>query len=593
MGVLKKLNYIFPTKQKLRFLCLFFLTMISTVLEFAGVSLILPFVNILVNPEAFTGAFWYRWIVNLTGSDSTDSVLLVLCIAMIVIYVVKNAYLLLLINVRVRLVSLNQIRLSSRMIGYFMRKPYTFHLQHNTSEIVRSVTSDVSSLFGMVNNLISLISNAMITVVLIVYLFSVDALLTVILSIAIALCSALYFLLVKKHIRTAGQENRKTYAKMLRSVHQAMGGIKEVKIMGRETYFEECYTKYGTEYVQRNRKYSVLSAIPSRLIETVCVGGVLGVIAYKIATGADLTSLVPSLSAFAVACIKLLPCANGINGCINSMSYQTPAVESVYEEIVESEAYARRLAQEAAEREKQHGKMTAKPNSDIRLEHITFTYPNMEEPVLRDVSLKIQNGTSVGIVGVTGAGKTTLVDIILGLLEPQEGNVYYGDLDIRQDYAQWQKRIGYIPQNIYMTDDTIRNNVALGVYEDEIDDARVWQALEDAQLADFVRGLKDQLDTVIGERGVRISGGQRQRIGIARALYYDPEILFFDEATSSLDSETEKNVMAAINSLSGQKTMIIVAHRLTTIEECDRIFRVEDGRVKETTLDAPSHESRT
>lgn len=582
MGVLKKLNYIFPTRQKLRFLLLFFLSLISTVLEFAGVSLILPFVNILVNPDSITGAFWYRWIVSITGSSATETVLLTLCFAMILIYIIKNAYLLLMINLRVRLVSLNQIRLSSRMIGYFMRKPYTFHLQHNTSEIVRSVTSDVASLFSMVNNLFSLVSNVMITAVLIVYLFRVDPLLTIILSVAIALCSTLYFLLVKKRIRTAGRENRKTYAKMIRSVHQAMGGIKEVKIMGRETYFQECYTKYGTEYVQRNRIYSVLAAIPSRLIETVCVSGVLGVVAYKIASGADLVTLVPSLSAFAVACIKLLPCANSINGCINSMSYQTSAVESVYEEIIESEAYARRLAQQAAEREKQRGKKTAKSNSDIRLEHISFTYPEMDEPVLRDVSMRIRSGSSVGIVGVTGAGKTTLVDIILGLLEPQEGNIYYGDLDIRQDYSQWQNRIGYIPQNIYMTDDTIRNNVALGVYEDEIDDARVWQALEDAQLADFVRGLKDQLDTVIGERGVRLSGGQRQRIGIARALYYDPEILFFDEATSALDNETERNVMAAINSLSGKKTMIIVAHRLTTIEHCDTVFRVADGSVKET-----------
>ncbi len=218
---------------------------------------------------------------------------------------------------------------------------------------------------------------------------------------------------------------------------------------------------------------------------------------------------------------------------------------------------------------------------DIFLTNVSYTYPNKKEPVLENVNLKIAHGESVGIIGVTGAGKTTLVDLILGLLKPQTGAVCYGTLDIAQDYAQWQKHIGYIPQNIYLVDDTIRNNVALGVEKERIDDTRVWKALEDAQLADFVRTLEDGLDTVIGERGVRISGGQRQRIGIARALYNDPEILFLDEATSALDNETEKALMDAVNALGKKKTLIIVAHRLTTIEHCDRVFRVKDRTVQE------------
>jgi ABC-type multidrug transport system fused ATPase/permease subunit len=581
MKLLKKLNYIFPWKQKLRFLGLFFMMLLSTVLEFAGVSLILPFVNILVNPDTLQSSFWYPWFSRVTGSTTVTEVLLALSILMIIVYILKNAYLLLLVNVRVKFISGNQVRMGSRMIGYFMRKPYTYHLQHNTSEVVRSVTSDVSSMFGLISCLFTLISDGLTALALIIYLFSIDTMLTLILSCAIALCSALYFLLVKKRIRTAGQENRKIYAKMLRAVHQAVGGIKEVKVMGRETYFEECYTKYGEEYVERNRVYAVLSAIPNRLIETCCVCGVLGVIAFKIASGDNLVSVVPTLSAFAVACIKLLPSANSINGAINGISFQAPCVESIYDEIIESEQYEKRLALEAAEKLQKNGEIHVAPNSDVQLRHIEFTYPNMDKPVLQDINMTIPSGASIGIVGVTGAGKTTLVDIILGLLEPQKGSVCYGGMDIRQDYRQWQSRIGYIPQNIYMIDDSIRNNVALGVYEEKIDDAQVWQALEDAQLADFVRGLKEQLDTVIGERGVRISGGQRQRIGIARALYYNPEILFFDEATSSLDNETERNVMEAINSLSGRKTMIIVAHRLTTIEKCDKVYRVIDGGIED------------
>ena len=215
---------------------------------------------------------------------------------------------------------------------------------------------------------------------------------------------------------------------------------------------------------------------------------------------------------------------------------------------------------------------------------MTFTYPEKEVPVLKNINLSIAHGTSVGIIGVTGAGKTTLVDIILGVLKPQEGMICYGTLDIHEDYAEWQKHIGYIPQNIYLTDESIRKNVALGVPEEEIDDAKVWNALENAQLAEFVRSLEEGLDTVVGERGVRISGGQRQRIGIARALYHDPEILFFDEATSSLDNETEAAVMESIKSLGGDKTMIIVAHRLTTIEHCDHVYKVEENGISETKL---------
>lgn len=584
MKNLKIINYVFPLKQKLKFLLMFILSLISTVFEFAGVSLILPFVNILVSPESIEGAVWYGWIVKIIGSSSHTDVLLFLTFALIAIYIIKNAYMLLLINVQVRLIARNQIEVSSQMIGYFMHKPYTYHLQHNSSEVARTINADVSGLFSMVSTMFSLVSNGMILVTLIVYLFNVSPTLTLTLGAGIGICSLLYFIIVKKRIRELGQENRKTHAKMSRSIYQAMGAIKEVKIMGRERFFEECYSKYGKEYVERNRAYSVVSAIPTRLLETVCVCGVLGVIAFEIAnsTGdmASLKQIVPSLSAFAIACIKLLPTANSINGCITSITYLTPSVEAIYEEIRESEEYEARLAREAEEKKEKNGEITVESNSDIRLENIKFTYPNMEEPVLHDVSMTIPHGTSVGIVGVTGAGKTTLVDIILGLLEPQEGNIYYGKLDIRQDYKQWQERIGYIPQVIYMTDDTIRNNVALGVYDEDIDEDRVWKALEDAQLADFVRGLKDGLDTVIGERGVRLSGGQRQRIGIARALYYNPEVLFFDEATSALDNETEKKVMEAINALSGSKTMIIVAHRLTTIEKCDQVFRVIDGTVE-------------
>lgn len=579
MELFKQIGYVFTGKQRWKMAGIFLLQFIETLMDFFSVSLILPFVTILTGMDRMEESSWYRLLRGIFGDREPQTMLLILTLSMIGLYVVKNLYIILLTNIRVRFLSVNQIRMGSRMVNCYMYKPYTFHLQRNTAQIVRNVNSDVSGAFNVISSMFALVSDILIIGILVVFLFAVDTGMTLAIMAGLGFCSALYFLVVRKQIRKAGEHNREYGAKMIKAIHQAMGGIKEVKIMGREAYFAEVYREAGTEFVERRRKYHILSAIPSRLIETVCMGSILGVIAYKICVGENLVEVVPSLSAFAVAAVRLLPRANAINTHINGITYNLPCLRAIYEDLTESDRQeAQRLAEEEARRKNPKPK---EQDGTIRIENMTFTYPETDKPVLENVNLRITKGSSVGIVGVTGAGKTTLVDLILGLLKPDEGRVCYGSMDIYENYPRWREHIGYIPQTIYMTDDTIRKNIALGVPEEEIDETALWKALENAQLADFVRGLKDGLDTVIGERGVRISGGQRQRIGIARALYRDPEILFFDEATSSLDNETENAVMDAINTIGAEKTMIIVAHRLTTIEKCDRIFRVADGKVTE------------
>lgn len=585
MKLMKRLFYIFPCKQRWQFAGLFILQLIETLLDFFGISLILPFVNILVNAESLHGAGWYGLVSRLIGAEDTASVLLFITLLMIAVYIVKNLFMLFLLNLRVRFIGTNKVKMGTKMITCYMHKPYTFHLQRNTAEIIRNINGDVGGAFTVISSIFSLISDVLIVAALVVYLFAVDFAMTLGVMGALAVCSAIYFLFVRKAIRNMGQKNRKVTARMYKAIQQAMGGIKEVKIMGREKYFAEVYQNAGIESVRLSKRYSVISAIPARLIETLCMCTILGILALKIASGEDLSAVVPSLSAFAVAAIRLLPRANGINSCINSITYSMPSLEALYDDLIESDREeAERLRE--AEAKKQEKKTVAHgEEQDIFVRDVTYTYPNKNEPVLQNVSLTIAHGSSVGIIGATGAGKTTLVDLILGLLKPDSGTICYGTLDIHEDYAQWQKHIGYIPQSIYLVDDTIRSNVALGIDAEQIDDEAVWNALENAQLADFVRSLEDGLDTIIGERGVRISGGQRQRIGIARALYYDPEILFFDEATSSLDNETEAAVMESINALGSRKTMIIVAHRLTTLRGCDKIYRVDEAGVKETRLE--------
>ena len=574
--LLSKLKMIFPRKERRFFILLFFLILIGTLFDFLGVSLILPLVNLLIHPESLERQRWYHAFTALFPVRDRNTQMLILVLIIIGVYIVKNLFAIYMSVVQNVFVTRNQLATSARMLDCYMRKPYTFHLQHNTAEIVRGINNDVNSAYALVSSLMELLAKVLITILLIAYLILVDFWLTVSIVAGLTVYSVAYFLIVRKRMKAAGQETRRLHMTMLKTVHQATGGIKEVKLMGRERFFVDCYRNDSAAYVKNYRRYSILSAVPKHLVEILCVGGILGLVAVKIAVRQDLSAIVGSLSAFAVASVKLLPSANSINTTINSMSYRIPSLNAVCEVIDEN--WGKRFGEPPAT-EAQRQRARDHRLADIRIEDLSFTYPEMDEPVLRDVDLTIRSGTSVGIVGVTGAGKTTLVDLILGLLEPQSGRILYDGVDIRSNYEQWQTRIGYIPQNIYLVDESIRVNVALGIYADQIDDERVWKALEAAQLAEFVRGLKDGLDTVIGERGVRISGGQRQRIGIARALYNDPDILFLDEATSALDNETEAAVMDSVHRLSGKKTCIIIAHRLTTIEGCDEIYRVADGRV--------------
>ncbi len=572
--LLQKLKMIFPRKERRYFIVLFFLILLGTVFDFLGVSLILPLVNLLISPDQLSGKLWYRILVRLIPVSDQNTMLLILVLLIIAVYVIKNLYGIYMSVVQGVFLARNRINTSMKLLDCFMRKPYTFHLQHNSAEVIRSINTDVGSAYGMVSGIMSLITNGLITVLLIVYLILVDFWLTLAIVLGLTVYSVVYFLIVRGKLREAGEERRSISVRMIKAIYQAVGGIKEVKVMGRERYFVDTYASNGEAFIQNQKRYTILSSVPKRLVEILCISGVLGLVAIKIATRQDLSAVVGSLSAFAVATIKLLPSANSINSIINSMSYQMPGLDAICELIGDN--WGDNIEQAKVSTE-DRGEGVSHSQQDIVIDDVSFTYPEAEEPVLKNVSLTVRPGTSVGIVGVTGAGKTTLVDIILGLLEPQQGRILYGSADIREDYAAWQSRIGYIPQNIYLTDESIRANVALGIYDEEIDDARVWKALEGAQLADFVRAQKSGLDSVIGERGVRISGGQRQRIGIARALYHDPDILFLDEATSALDTETERAVMESIHLLSREKTCIIIAHRVTTIENCDEIYRVADG----------------
>jgi len=379
----------------------------------------------------------------------------------------------------------------------------------------------------------------------------------------------------EKKISQIGAEQQKISASMIKWVNQGLGASKEVKVSGKEDFFINAYTKQSQLSANNSRYMNVLDLVPRLFIETLLVSIVLITMLIIVFQDTDTTYLVSTMALFAMAAFRLMPSINRIVSLITTIRYSQPALKVVYRDLFEEKEEVSIIKKDLYAIYK--GKKTF--NDSIELQNLTFKYPNQNELSVKDISLTIPIGKSVAFIGESGAGKTTLIDIMLGLFRPEKGRILVDGKNLEEQKEVWQKKIGYIPQSIYLSDDTIRRNVAFGIDDAHIDDQEVWRALQQAQLKEFVEALPGQLDAAVGERGVRLSGGQRQRIGIARALYHNPEILFMDEATSALDNETEKGIMRAIDGLKGEKTLIIIAHRLTTIENCDLVFKINKGRL--------------
>ena len=428
---------------------------------------------------------------------------------------------------------------------------------------------------------IQLMTEVVVSLCLCVVVLIVDPVMTLMIGAILLGMTVLIIGILKPRLNRLGQENQEIQARMGKWRNQSIFGIKEVKVLHKESFFVENYSVYAKNGADLNSKYTVFNNMPRLLIETICIAGLLGYLVVCLLTGQELAGLAPKISAFAVAAVRLMPSVNRINTHVTNIAFFGPSVHFVYDNIDFKDYKDER---KVSTRRVEAGK-PIEVKEEIALEKITYAYPNTEKLILDQADMVIPVGKSVGIIGPSGAGKTTAVDILMGLLKLQGGRITCGGRDIMENYGSWLSHIGYIAQNIYLTDDPIRDNVAFGVAPKDIDDQRVWEVLEEAQLKEFVESLPEGLYTSVGERGVRISGGQRQRLGIARALYHNPEILVFDEATSALDTDTETAIMEAIDKFHGRKTMIIIAHRLRTIENCDMIFKVENGKIEETTLE--------
>lgn len=581
LNIFKKLTCILNKKRKRELFGLGILIFIGGLLETLGVSIVMPLISVILDRERMAQNKYVKMICDTLHIADMNDFVVFLVVVVILVFVIKNLYLIFLTYIQNRFINKNQYRAGSYMLEEYLNRPYEFYLDADIPTIFRTLDGDIPKVYILLMALIKLATEAFVALSIFILLLLIDPKITILLLAILLILTIVIMKILKPYLNKIGQENQEIQSTAGRWRTKAVYGIKDVKVLGREHFFATFYEDNIRRGSVLMTRYAVLNNLPRIIIETTCIAGILSYLAYCVIIGANMESLFTQITAFAVAAIRLMPSMNRINTYLTDIAFYQPSLDYVYDHVDFTKF-------------KTEGKYTkSEPKNpepitisgDIVMEDISYHYPNTEKKILQHANMLIPKGKSIGIVGPSGAGKSTVIDIFLGLLQLKEGRILCDGRDVLDNQPSWLSHIGYIPQSIYLADDSIRDNIAFGVDKDKIDDDRIWEVLEEAQMKNFVQNLPEGLDTFTGDRGLRLSGGERQRIGIARALYHDPDILVFDEATSALDNTTEKAVMEAINSFYGKKTMLIIAHRLNTLEKCDIIYRVENGQIVEQKKD--------
>lgn len=573
MDLMKRVSKILTGRQKKLLVALLFMMLIGAGLETVGTSLLIPFITVAMAPDSIFENEYLEYFYDLFHLKDVNGFLIMLSIVLIIVFVVKNIYLYFMYYAQYRFIYNGQFNTSRNLFKDYVRRPYEFYLDASTPVLMRHIMSDVNGSYNLLLTFLQLFTELFIFVALLVLALVISPVMTLVMCLVLGVILLLNKKVLGPVLRRFGHEVQVNSSLTTKWIMQAVNGMKETKVLNKERYFVEQYEKSADKLNTIQKRQNSMQNIPRLTIETVCMCGILAIVAVFLAQGNNITEMLTQVGMLAAVAIKLMPSANKLSTYINNIAYYEPSLRAVEDIIIKS--HEKDVSTDVLFKKDEEIK-PMEFSKEVRLEDITYAYPNTKLNILEHAGVTIPIGKSVGFIGPSGAGKSTTVDILLGLLYPQKGRVTVDGTDIRSNLPGWYAKIGYVPQMIFMLDDTIRNNVAYGVDEEEIDDSQVWYALKEAQMDEFVRGLPDGLDTSIGERGVRISGGQRQRLGIARALYTEPEIMIFDEATSALDNDTEQAIMEAIERLHGKKTLVIIAHRLTTIEKCDSVYRVEN-----------------
>ncbi len=545
--------------------------LVGAALETLGIGLVIPVLALMADSDLVTRYPALSPVLNSLGNPSHEWLVVAAMLVLVGVYAIKSLFLGFLAWRQMSFVFGVQAELSQRLFIGYLRQPYTFHLQRNSAMLIRNAMheTNVFTHSGLIAGMLFL-TELLILLSISVLLLVIEPLGAILVVSTLGLASWGFHRLTRNHVLSWGESRQHHEGLRIQHLQQGLGGAKDVILLGRESDFLSQYQHHTASSIRAGQRQQTLQAFPRLLLELLAVTGLAVLVLVMIWQGEPLAALLPTLGLYAVAAFRLMPSANRVLNAVQNMRYSLPAIDTLHSEV-----------QLLASTKVPQSGVPLPFNDVLTLEDVHFHYPSTEDKALHGVSLSISRGTSVGFIGGSGAGKSTLVDIILGLLTPASGAVKIDGVDIQTNLRGWQSQIGYVPQSIFLTDDTLRRNVAFGLANDQIDEVAVRRAVRAAQLEQFVKELPNGLDTLVGERGIRLSGGQRQRIGIARALYHDPPVVVLDEATSSLDTINERRVMDAVRALQGDKTLIIVAHRPSTVEHCNHLIRLERGRVVE------------
>lgn len=575
MSNFHKIYYLFLSQNQFQIVMLLIALLGMAAMQTLGVASILPFVAVLVNPETIETNRYLAYSYKFIGLNNQNNFLLFLGTCTLAVLILSNMISALAIRSMIKFITMQEHLLSQKLFEKYLHKPYTFFLSRNSSELTKNIITEVSrSVSGVLKPFLDIIARFLIVITIISLLLLVDPVLAIL---VLMVCGGSYLLvynIFQAKLIANGNKSVMVMSERYKIINEAFGGIKDIKLLGKEKKYFQCYEIPSFNYAKCETIRQSITDLPKYALETIIFGGILLILLYLIGLKQDMGKILPFLALYTFAGYRLMPALQRAFAQLTTLRFHIPGLERIYQDM-------QNLDQKILPHSVNVQNQALRFNHSISLQNVSYCYPESRVNVLKNINLTIQANTTIGFVGSTGSGKTTLIDIILGLLALCEGEMFVDDIKINQNNIRnWQNKIGYVPQNIFLADDTITQNIALGETDNDIDFEGIKHAAQIANIDEFITNdLPNGYNTQVGERGVKLSGGQRQRIGIARAIYHKPKLLVLDEATSALDGISEETVMSAINNLSGKKTIILIAHRLTTIKQCDLIHIIKDGRI--------------
>lgn len=569
-----KIFKILTKKQMQICFLLIFLMFLVAIFEAFGIGLIYPVITIIGESDYLQKHESISKILSVIGINTHKELVIFSVLSLLAFYVFKHLLILFQGKIQITFTLNNQADYTKRLYRYYMQKPYLFHVNTNISVIFRNINLACVTVFtDILTNTLAILTNVITMFVIWVFILVMDWLMALVVLFVLGPLLLLILNYFRKKINYYGTVQNECNLKCIKWLNQGFWSVKETKVMKKENFFTDEFSKAFTEFTECQKQFLFINRFPRSLIELVCVGGILLLIAIKMLFDIDSESIIPSLGVLALAAVRLMPCMNQVTGLFNQIKFKKPFFEEIYDDFMAIKNEKEKKAIEVIKEKEE----TIKFNDAISVQNLSFSYPETTKNIFTNVSFTIPRGKFVGIVGPSGAGKTTFVDILLGLLQPSEGKILVDNNNIFDNVSGWLDNVSYVPQSIYLIDGTIKENIAFGVLPEDIDDNRIQQVLKMAELYDFVQSLDLKENTQCGDMGAKLSGGQKQRIGIARALYQNPSVLILDEATSALDNETEKQITETITKLKGEITIIAIAHRLSTLASCDFKIKFENG----------------